>query len=119
MNERCAREIGREVIFQTVGEMERGLLGHVLNAFEQRLVAVPANFEAAIKVGLRPRHLEDAFGLERGLGTENIGVRLEAHARATPIGCTTGFFQLPFWLAAFERHPIEPLLRGGPTLTAP
>src|SRR5215471_3856968 len=92
MNERRAHEIGCKVIFQPFGEMERGLLGNVLDAFEQCLVAVPANFDAAIEVGFRPRHLEDAFRLECGLGTKNIGVRLEAHARAAPIGCTTGFF---------------------------
>src|SRR4029077_18135876 len=71
VNERRAREIGCKVIFEPFGEMERGILGNVLDTFEQRLVTVPANFDAAIEVGFRPRHFEDTFGLECGLGTKN------------------------------------------------
>ena len=90
--------------------MERRLLRHILDAFEQGLVAMPANFDAAIEIGFRPRHLEDALGFECGLGTKNVRVGLEAHARATPVRRAASFLQFAFRLAALERHSIELLL---------
>jgi hypothetical protein len=51
MHQRGAGQIAGEIIFQAVGEMEYSLLRHVVVAGEH-LVAVPANLDAAEKIGL-------------------------------------------------------------------
>src|SRR5262245_64172206 len=87
--------------------MEGRLFGNVLDAFEQRLVAVPTDLDAAEEVGLRSRHLEDAIGFEYGLWSENFRIGFEAYPRATAIGRAASLFQLAFRLSALESHPIE------------
>ncbi len=110
MHQRRVREIAGEIILQPVGEMERGLLRHVGDALEQRLVAMPADFDAAIEIGLGARHLEHALGLEGGLGPENLRVGAESDLGAAPVGRAPGLFQFALRLAALERHPVKLLL---------
>src|SRR5262245_11631296 len=90
--------------------MERGLLGHVLDAFEQCLVAMPTDFDPAIKISLRARHLENALGLESRLRPEDVRVRLEAYTSAAPVWHAARFLQLAFRLAPLESHPVKLLL---------
>src|SRR5271169_1717304 len=90
--------------------MERRLFWHVACALEQRLVAMPADLDAAIEVSLGARHLEHALGLERGLGSENLRIGPESDLGAAPVGRAPGFFQFALRLAALERHPVELLL---------
>src|SRR5262249_16097194 len=87
--------------------MERGFLGHVLNALEQRLVTVPADLNATVEVGLRARHLEDTLGPEGGFLSEYLRVGLEAHTCAAPVGHAARFVQFPVRLSALERQPVE------------
>ena len=47
MHQRGAGEIAGEIVLEPVGEMERRLLGHVLDALEQLLGALPADLDAA------------------------------------------------------------------------
>src|SRR5262245_14586271 len=110
VHQRCAGQIGRQIVLQSVCEMEARLFGNVLDAFVQRLVAVPADLDAAEKVGLRSRHLENAIGFECGLWSENFRIGLEAYSCATPIGCAAGLFQFAFRFSALESHSIELLL---------
>src|SRR5262249_1316398 len=98
MHQRCAAEIGGEVVFQSIGEMEPGFLGDALHALEQCFVAMPSDFHSAIEIGFRARHFEYALGSECGLRPENIRVRLEPHTGATAVWCATGLFQLAFRL---------------------
>src|SRR5262245_48150347 len=90
--------------------MEGGFLRDVLNALEQRLVAMPADFDAAVKVGFRARHLENALRPEGRFRSEDVRIWFEAHAGAAAIGCASGFFQFPFRLSSLESHAIERLL---------
>src|SRR3972149_179065 len=64
MPQRGAGETCGQIIFQPVGEMERRLFRHVLAAAQQFLRAPPADFDAAVKIGLRARYLEYTLGLE-------------------------------------------------------
>ena len=97
MHQRRAFEIAGEIVLQAFGEMERGLFRHVV-AVEQFLGAMPANLDAAIEIGFRARHLEDARGLEGGLGAENLRVGPEPDLGAAPVGRAAGFSSLPFGL---------------------
>ena len=110
MHQRGAGEVAGEIIFEPLGEMERRLLGHVFDALEQLLGALPADFDAAIEIGLGARHLEYAFGLECGFQPENLRIGLEADFSAAPVGRAAGLFQLALRLAALERHPVKLLL---------
>ena len=110
MHQRRILELVGQIVLQALLEMEGGLLGHVLDALEQRLVAMPADFDAAEQISLRARHLEDALGHEGGLGSENLRIGPESNLGAAPVGRAAGFFQLALRLAALERHAIELLL---------
>ncbi len=90
--------------------MEGGFLRHVLDALEQRLVAAPADFDAAEEIGFRTRHLEHALGFERSLGPENLRIGPETDLGAAPVGRAADFFQFALRLAALERHLVERLL---------
>src|ERR1700704_3032118 len=87
--------------------MERGLLGHVVHALEERFVAMPANLDPAEEIGFRTRHLEDAFGSECGLWSKNLRIWPETYFGAAPVRRASGFFQLAFRLAALERHSVK------------
>ncbi len=110
MHQRGVLELLGKIILEALFEMERRLFGHVLEALEQGLVAMPANFDAAKQISLRARHLEYAVGLERSLRSEDLRVRPEADLGAAPVGRTAGLFQLALRLAALERHPVKLLL---------
>ena len=110
MHQRGAGKACGEVVLQPVGEMEGGLFRHVVEALEQRLVAMPADLDAAIEISLGARHLEHALGLERGLRPENLRIGPKSDLGAAPVGRATGLFQLALRLAALERHLVELLL---------
>ncbi len=101
---------GAEIILQPTREMEGVLGGNVVDTAQQFGIAVPADFDAAEKVGLRPCHLEQALRLERRLGAENVGVGLEANAGAAAVVHLAEVFQLALGMAALERHLVELLL---------
>ena len=107
MNQRGAGERLRQIILEPVGEVERRLFGHVLDAAQQFLGARPADFDAAEQISLRARHLEHALGLEMRLGAENLRVGPEAHFGAAPVRRLAGFLQFGLRLAALERHAVE------------
>ena len=44
------------------------------------------------------------------VGSKDLGIRLEAHLRAPPVGSATELFQLAFGLAALEHHAVQRLL---------
>src|SRR5262245_14895714 len=99
VHQRRTDQVGSQIVLQSIREMECCLLGNVLDAFEQRLVAVPANLDAAKEIGLRPRHLEHAIGLERSFGSKNFRVGLKADPGSATVGCAAGVFQFAFVLA--------------------
>src|SRR5262245_20767313 len=107
MNQRSTGQVGSKIVLQPVREMERCLFWNVLNAFQQRLVAVPADFDAAIMISFRARHLENALRFERRFWSKNFRMRLEAHARAASIRRAPSLNQLAFRLTALECHPVE------------
>src|SRR6185437_16394741 len=103
-------QIGGEIVLQSIGKMKRGFLGHILDALEQRLVAMPPNFHSAIEIGLRARHFEYTLGSERSLRSEDVRIRLEAHAGAAPVRRAASLLQLAFRLPALESHAVQLLL---------
>ncbi|MBA7621943.1 hypothetical protein ES703_29313 [subsurface metagenome] len=107
MHQRVGVNGGGEIILQAAGEVEFILGGDFLDALEQLRRALPADFDAAEQIGLRARHLEQALRLEGGLGAEDIGVRLEADARAAAVVDLAEVLELALRVAAFEAHAIE------------
>ena len=107
MDQRRAVQRGGEEVDQAALEVERLLLRHIVDAREQRLVARPADLDAAEQIGLRARHLEQARRLERGLGAEDLRVRLEAHRGAAPVRRAAHFLQLALRDAVLERHRVK------------
>src|SRR5262245_39486281 len=108
-------ELARKIVAQAVGEMERGLLRYVLDTAQKFLGARPPDLDAAEKIGLRSRHLEDALGLEMRLRAEDLRVRAEAHLGAAAVGHAADLLELALRLAALERHAIERLSRATST----
>src|SRR3569833_650210 len=89
--------------------MERRFGRHIV-AVQKLGRAVPSDLDAAIEIGLRARHLEQALGLEMRLGAKDLRIRLEAHARAALVWRTSDLFQLAFGMSPLERHPVMSLL---------
>ena len=89
------------------GKWNVSVLRHVLDAVQQRLVAVPADFDAAEQIGLGARHLEQAQRIEFRLGAENLGVRLEPHLGAAPVRGAAELFEPALRLAARIDLPVE------------
>ena len=87
--------------------MECRLFRDVLNAAQKLFGAEPADFDAAVEIGLRARHLEHALGLELRLVAENLGVLPEPHLGAAAVRRLAGVLQFALRLAALERHAIE------------
>jgi hypothetical protein len=110
MDQCRAVDRGGEIFLEAVGEMERGLFRHVLDALQELLGASPADLDAAEQVGLGARHLEDALRLEMRLGAEDVGIGQEADLGAAPVGGGAELLQLAFRLAALEHHAVERLL---------
>src|SRR3954463_5661383 len=63
-----------EIVAQPFGEMEGRVLRYVLDVFQQRFGAVPADFDPAEQIRLRARHLEHALGLESRVAAENLRI---------------------------------------------
>ena len=112
MHQRGAGQVIGEIVLEAVGEMEVGLLRNVVEALQQLLGAVPADFDAAEQIRFGARHLEQALRPERGLGPEDLRVGLEAHLGAAPVGRAADLDQLALRLAALEGHAIELLTAG-------
>ena len=106
MHQRRAVQRRGEIVLQPFLEMERRL-GRNVGAFDQFLVARPADLDAAEQIGLGARHLEHALGLERGLRPEDLRVGMEAHLGAAAVRRLAGVLQLALRLAALERHLVE------------
>ena len=109
VHERRAFEIDREIVFQSGREVERLALGNI-RSLEQFGIAMPADFDAAEQIRLRPRHAEDAFRLERRVLAENLRVGMEAHLGAAPVRRAADLLQLALRLAALERHFVQRLV---------
>ena|SRR5665213_1829571 len=100
-------ELGGEIFGKPAREVETGLLRDV-GALDQFGSGGPANFDAAEEIGLGTRHLEEALRLERQTSLENLRVRLEANARATPVVDLAEVLEFPGGDAARESLPVEP-----------
>ena len=85
VNEGVALDFAAEIFAQAVFEVEGFLLRNVVDALQQRLVARPADLDAAEQIGLRLGHGEDALRLELGALAEDFRVGLQLHARAAPL----------------------------------
>ena len=107
MDQRGAVQRRGEEVGQPALEVEGLLLRHVVDAREQRLVARPADLDAAEEIGLGARHLEHARRLERGLGAEDFRVGLEANGGAAPVRRAAHLLELALRDAALERHRVK------------
>ena len=116
MHQRLPGDRAGEKILEAVGKVERVVLRHALDACEQVLVAMPADFDAAEQIGLGARHLEQAQRIELRLGAENLRVGLEAHLGAAPVGRAAELFELVLRLAALVNLPVELAARAPPPL---
>ena len=72
MHERDFLKSGGEIILQAAREMQRGIGGNILDAFEQFLRAGPADFDAAEQIRFRARHAEQARGIPFRIFAENL-----------------------------------------------
>lgn len=107
MHQRVGVNCGCKIIFQAAGEVERVLGRHILDALQQFGRATPADLDAAEQIGLGASHLEQALRLECRLGTEDIGIRLEADGGAAAVIDPAEVFELALGMASLETHPIE------------
>ncbi len=107
MHQRVGVDRRRQVILEAAGEVEGRFRRYVLDALEQLGRAIPADLDAAEQIRLRARHLEQALRLERGLRPENVGVGLEAHARAAAVVDLAEILELALGMAALERHAMQ------------
>ena len=102
-----------QVVLQAAREVERFLLGDRAALRQQRLVAFPADLDAAEQVGLGARHAIEALGHE-GLLAEDLRIGMERHRRAAPVGGGAGRLQLGRRLAAREASASRPGDRARP-----
>ena len=110
MNQRGAVDRGREILPEPIGEMERAVLRHTVDAAQEFLGAGPADFHTAEQIGLGARHLEHALRFEVRLLAEDLRIRAKAHLGAAPVGNASELFQLALGFAALEHHAVERLL---------
>ena len=104
-----ALDVGGEIILQAAGEVEHGLGRHFAVGVQQRRRRAPADFDAAEQIRLGARHPEQPRRIEFRGGAENLGVGLEAHLRAAPVGRAADHFELGHRLAALEALAIKGL----------
>src|SRR3546814_19643409 len=71
------------MIGKAAGELEDGACGRVVA--DQFRRALPADFDAPEKIGLRPGETVEPGWPEMGGGTENLRVRREADGGAAPV----------------------------------
>ena len=107
MHQRVGVDGGGEIILQAAGEMKTVLGGNIVDALQQFRRTFPADFDAAEQIGLRARHLEQALRLEGCFRAEDIGVRLEADARAAAVVDLAEVLELALGMAALKAHAIE------------
>ncbi len=101
-HQRPAFDLARDEILQAIGEMERRFGWHV-DAGDQLLVAIPADFDAAEQICLGARHLEHALRIELRLGAEDFRVGLEADSGAAAVVDLAELLEVALRLAAHER----------------
>src|SRR5207344_1272143 len=118
VDQRLPRYCGTEIVLEAVGEVERLVLRHALDAVQELLVAMPADLDAAEQIGLGARHLEQALRIEFRLVAENLGVRLEAHLGAAPVRRAAELLQAAFGNAARKHLAIELTRQGDLDLEA-
>ena len=107
MHERIVMDRRAEEILQSAREMEAVFGRNIFDALQELRRAAPADLDTAEQIGLGARHLEQALRLERGLGAEDVGIRLEADARAAAVVDLAEVFELALGMAALEGHAIE------------
>src|SRR5437588_3942857 len=96
-----------EEILRSAREMEAVFGRNIFDALQELRRAAPADLDTAEQISLGARHLEQALRLERGLGAEDVGIRLEADARAAAVVDLAEVFELALGMAALEGHAIE------------
>src|SRR5450432_2760373 len=102
MDQRVGMDRRRQIILQAAGEVEGRLGLDVLDALQQRRIALPADLDTAEQIGFGAGHLEQALRLERRLGTEDGRVGLEADLGATSVGDLADLLELALGMAALE-----------------
>src|ERR1700690_4074183 len=107
MHQRVGVNCGCEIILEAAWKMKAVLGRDVLDAFQQRGIAMPPYLDAAEQIGLGARHLEQPLRLERSLGAENIGIGFEADFGAAAIVDLAEIFELALGMAALECHAIK------------
>ncbi|MEY9621952.1 hypothetical protein ABH982_005409 [Bradyrhizobium ottawaense] len=107
MDQRVGVNCCRQIILEAAGEVECRFGRYVLDAFEQFGRAIPADLDAAEQIRLRARHLEQALRLERSLGAEDVGIGLEADARAAAVVDLAEILELALGVSALEGHAVE------------
>ncbi len=106
-NARSALDAALDEIAQPAGEVENGLGRDFVSG--QRLVARPADFDAAEQIGLGAGHSENPIRDEARAVTENFGVGMEADRRPATVVDATHVFELRGRLAARIGLPVERL----------
>src|SRR6516165_6392941 len=89
--------------------MERGLFWHFFGAAKQLLGARPTDFDAAEQISLGAGHLENPLGAEKRFTPEDVRIGPETDFGAASVRRFAGILQFGLWLAALERHAVEPL----------
>src|SRR5262245_66663907 len=105
MDECLSFDLAGDIVLEAILEMERLFLGHPVD--QQRLVADPADLDAAEQVGFGARHLEHAARIELCLGAENLRIVLETDFGASPVGDLAELLEPALRLAALEHLSVE------------
>ena len=97
-----------QVILEPVGKAEHRF-GRNFRALDQGRRAMPAHLDAAVEIGLGPRHPEQAVRVEpRGLA-EDVRVGPEPDLGAATVGDAADGLELAERMPAFEDLPVEHL----------
>src|ERR1700722_15672222 len=94
MHQRIGVDRSRKVVLQATGKVKAVLGRNVVEALQQRRVAVPADLDTAEQIGLGACHLEQALRLEGGPGAENLGIRSKADFGAAAVVDLAEIFEL-------------------------
>ena len=94
---RCQRvalaEDGGQIVDQAARIVQDRFLRRRTGACEQRRIAGPADLDATVEVGPRPRHLVEGPRLEAQRFAKDLGIGAETHERAAPVGHGPGVLE--------------------------
>ena len=111
---RCQRvaltEDGGQIVDQAARIVQDRFLRRRAGSCEQRCIAGPADLDATVEVGPRPRHLVERPRLKAQRFAKDLGIGAETHERAAPVGHGPGVLERAFRATTRVVLPPQPLV---------